>query len=70
MIPASLSAFCTGIAVLSIKSLVNSSNLALVSVISRCFGPSAVAVINGKFILVVVDDESSFLAFSAASFNL
>ena len=70
VIPASFSAFCTGIAVLSIKSLVSSSNLALVRFISRCFGPSLVAVMNGRLILVVVAEESSFFAFSAASFNL
>ena len=70
VIPASFSAFCTGIAVLSIKSLVSSSNLALVRFISRCFGPSLVAVMNGRLILVVVAEESSFFAFSAASFSL
>ena len=70
VIPASLRAFCTGTAVLSIRSSVSSSNLALVSVISRCFGPSAVAVINGRLIFVVVAVESSFLAFSAASLSL
>ena len=42
--PASESAFLTGSAVFSTRSCVNSSNLALVRVISKCFGPSAVAV--------------------------
>ena len=65
--PASFNAFCTGIVVLSIKSLVSSSNFALVKFISRCFGPSAVAVINGRLMLVVVAVDSSFFAFSAAS---
>ena len=37
---------------------------------SKCFGPSDVAVMNGRLILVVVAEESSFFAFSAASFNL
>ena len=68
--PASFIAFCTGIAVLSTRSCVNSSNLALVRFISKCFGPSAVAVMNGRLIFVVVAEESSFFAFSAASFNL
>ena len=68
--PASLNAFCTGIAVLSMRSLVSSSNLALVRFISKCFGPSAVAVMNGRLMFVVVAEESSFFAFSAASFNL
>ena len=70
VIPASLNAFCTGTAVRSIKSSVSSSNFALVKFISRCFGPSAVAVMNGKLMLVVVEEDNSFLAFSAASFNL
>ena len=38
--------------------------------ISKCFGPSEVAVMNGKLILVVVAVDNSFFAFSAASFNL
>ena len=68
--PASDNALLTGSAVLSTKSCVNSSNFALVRFMSKCFGPSAVAVINGRLIFVVVADESSFFAFSAASFNL
>ena len=67
--PASRREFCTGIAVLSVKSAVSSSNLARLSFISRCFGPSAVAVMNGRLISVVVAEESSFFAFSAASFK-
>lgn len=35
---------------LSRRSEHNSSNLALVRVVSICFGPSAVAVINGKLL--------------------
>ena len=70
VMPASFNAFCTGIAVRSIRSWVSSSNFALVKFISRCFGPSAVAVMNGRLILVVVAVDSSFFAFSAASFNL
>ena len=70
VMPASFSAFCTGIAVRSMRSCVSSSNLALVRFISRCFGPSEVAVMNGRLMLVVVAVDSSFFAFSAASFNL
>ena len=70
VIPASFIAFWTGIAVLSTSSCVSSSNLALVRFISKCFGPSAVAVMKGRLILVVVAEDSSFFAFSAASFNL
>ena len=70
MIPASESARRTGSAVFSTKSRVNSSNLALVRFISKCFGPSAVAVMKGRLIFVVVAEESSFFAFSAASLNL
>ena len=68
--PASFSAFLTGITVLSTKSYVNSSNFALVRVISICFGPSFPTAINGKFILVDIALESSFLAFSASSLTL
>ncbi len=67
--PASRSAFCTGIAVRSIRSWVSSSNFALVRSTSRCLGPSGVAVMKGRLILVVVAVDSSFFAFSAASFN-
>jgi hypothetical protein len=35
-----------------------------------CFGPLASAVINGRLISVDVVEESSILAFSAASFSL
>ena len=34
-----------------------------------CFGPSAVAVMNGRLMSVDVVDDSSILAFSAASFS-
>ena len=70
VIPASFKAFWTGIAVLSTKSWVNSSNFALVRFMSKCFGPSDVAVIKGKLIFVVVAEDNSFFAFSAASFSL
>lgn len=55
--------------VFSTKSLVSSLNLALVKVKSRCLGPVASAVINGKLIAVEITPESSILAFSAASFK-
>ena len=68
--PESLSACFTGPIVASTKSLVRSLNLARVKVISKCLGPDASAVINGKFILADVTPESSILAFSAASLSL
>ena len=70
VMPASRSACCTGPAVASTRSWVSSSNLALVRFISRCFGPSFVAVMNGRLMFVVVALESSFFAFSAASRSL
>ena len=45
----------------------SSWNLARVSFSSRCFGPSEVAVMNGRLIWVDWTDDSSILAFSAAS---
>jgi len=65
--PASWMACLVGPIVISTRSAVSSSNLARVSVMSRCFGPDASAVMNGRFMLVVVTPESSILAFSAAS---
>ena len=70
VIPASFKAFCTGTFVASIKSLINSSNFALVNVMSKCFGPFASAVINGKLICVCWTPDNSIFAFSAASFSL
>mmetsp|Transcript_50220 Transcript_50220/g.160956 ORF Transcript_50220/g.160956 Transcript_50220/m.160956 type:complete len:359 (+) Transcript_50220:420-1496(+) len=64
---ASLRAFCTGILQRSTRSEVSSSNLARVMVVSMCLGPSAVAVMKGRLIWAWVPEESSFLAFSAAS---
>ena len=68
--PASFNAWLTGPAVASTKSWINSSNLDLVNVTSKCFGPVASAVINGKLICVCWTPDNSILAFSAASFNL
>ncbi len=45
----------------------SSSNLVLVIFISKCFGPSEVAVINGKLISVSKIEDNSILAFSTAS---
>ena len=67
---ASLRAFLTGSSVLSNKSLHKSSNLALVKLNSKCNGPSSPCDKNGNEIWVVVTPLKSFLAFSAASFNL
>ena len=68
--PASFNAFLTGSIDLLTRSEHNCSNLDLVNVLTKCFGPESVAVIYGKFISVCVDDESSILAFSAASLSL
>ena len=67
--PASLSAFLTGSIERSIRSRVSDSSLARFNCITRCFGPPASAVINGRLISAVIVVDSSFLAFSAASFN-
>ncbi len=66
---ASESACLTGPTVFSTRSAVSSSNFARVRVISRCFGPLASAVMNGRLICVEVMPESSIFAFSAASFR-
>ena len=63
----SFKAWIMGWMVFTTKGLTNSSNLARVSSISRCFGPVWSAVIKGKFITVIPMLESSILAFSAAS---
>ena len=47
----------------------SSLNLARVSLTSRCLGPSDVAVMNGRLIWVSCTEDSSILAFSAASFR-
>jgi hypothetical protein len=70
VIPASLIAFSQGLIVLFKKASVRASNLALVRFILQCFGPVASAVKYGKLISVEVVDESSILAFSAASLTL
>ncbi len=67
--PASERACLTGLSVFSIRSAVSSSNFARLRVMSRCFGPFASAVMNGRLICVEVWLESSIFAFSAASFK-
>ncbi|OPZ62897.1 MAG: hypothetical protein BWY85_01930 [Firmicutes bacterium ADurb.Bin506] len=67
---ASRSAWLKGPVHLWVRSLVSSSNLALVSFISRCLGPVWSAVMNGRLMLVSNTDDSSILAFSAASISL
>mmetsp|Transcript_38558 Transcript_38558/g.53548 ORF Transcript_38558/g.53548 Transcript_38558/m.53548 type:complete len:253 (+) Transcript_38558:684-1442(+) len=64
---ASLRAVSTGTRHLSIKSEQSCSNFARVSVVSMCLGPSAVAVMKGRLMLVCVMVESSIFAFSLAS---
>ena len=60
----------TNLTDLTIISPTNSSNLALVNFMTKCFGPEASEVINGKLISDSIVVESSCLALSAASFNL
>ena len=49
------------------RSSTSASSLARVSFRVRCFGPDASAVMKGRLISVCVEDDSSILAFSAAS---
>ena len=67
---ASFNAFLTGSRVDSTRSRINSSNLALVNVVSKWSGPFSPCEINGKLIWVLDTPLKSFLAFSAASFIL
>ncbi len=69
-IPASFRAVLHGGKVLAIKSSTRASSFALVIFKLICFGPVLSAVIKGKLISVCSADESSILAFSAASFSL
>ena len=55
---------------LSIIGVTSSSSFALESVIVRCLGPDASAVMYGRFISVVTVVESSIFAFSHASLSL
>ena len=65
--PASLSACRVGPTVRSIRSWVSSVSFARDRVVSRCFGPSASAVMKGRLMFVDWVVDSSILAFSAAS---
>ena len=67
--PASFIALRVGSIVASTRSRVNSTNLARVNVTSKCLGPVASAVMNGKLICVLATPDNSILAFSAASFK-
>ncbi len=67
--PASASARSHGLTVLCRMSSTSCSNFARVSFRTRCFGPAASAVMNGRLISVSSTVESSIFAFSAASFR-
>ena len=58
-----------GVFDLSINLSIMPSNFALESLVLRCLGPPASAVMNGRLISVSFVVESSILAFSAASFS-
>ena len=68
--PAALSAVLQGSIVLLTKSSIRDSNFARVSVFTKCFGIPSTAVIYGRLISVLTDDESSTFAFSDASLSL
>ena len=68
--PASFIAALHGLIVFCMSLSANCSNWALVSVLTRCFGPEAVAVTYGRLISVWDEDDNSTFAFSAASFSL
>ncbi len=65
--PASLSAALQGTIVRSINPSTKASSLARVSLMFRCLGPPASAVIKGRLTSVCVELDSSTLACSAAS---
>ncbi len=64
---ASDSAWRTGWTVRSTRSAVICSKVERISVVLRCLGPEASAVTNGRLMVVWVTEDSSTLAFSAAS---
>ena len=66
---ASVRACLTGGSVRLMRSATRSSSLARVSVMTRCFGPEASALMNGRLISVLVVLDSSIFAFSAASLS-
>ena len=65
--PASFIACRHGSVVRSMRSMTSDSSLARVRVMTRCLGPLASAVMNGRLISVWSVLDSSTLAFSAAS---
>ncbi len=69
LMPASLIAMRHGSMVRSIRSSTRLSNLARVTLTARCLGPDWSAVMYGRLISVCALEESSILAFSAASFS-
>ncbi len=69
LMPASFNAAFIGSIERLIKSSTSDSNFARVNLMFKCLGPDASAVINGRLTSVVVVDDSSIFAFSAASFN-
>ncbi len=64
---ASAIACLTGFKHRSTRSCVNCSNFERVNLISKCLGPPASAVMNGRLISVSNADDNSIFAFSAAS---
>ena len=64
---ASSMAWRTGPTTRSISAELSSLSFARVRRRSRCFGPDASAVMNGRLICVSCAEDSSILAFSAAS---
>ncbi len=67
--PASFIAIRHGSTVFWIRSSTSASSLARVSFMPRCLGPLWSAVMYGRLISVCCDEDSSILAFSAASFR-
>ncbi len=67
--PASFRHLRHGSSVRFTRSEASASSLARVSVICRCFGPVASAVMNGRLMSYVVAVERAHFAFSASSFR-
>ena len=69
LMPASERAFLQGSIVRWIKSSQICSNLARVSVLTKCLGIPSTGMMYGRLISVEVELDNSILAFSAASFS-
>ena len=67
---ASFNACLQGASVFITRSSTSASSFALVIFIFKCFGPVLSAVMKGRLISVCAADDSSILAFSAASLTL